>query len=64
MPLSHWASYCVMVAAVTNHDERYIMRRMPYARGLQYRTLYWLSVAKIEVEPIGAQQSSLQTIIR
>lgn len=52
-----------MVAEVSGHDAEYIMKRMPYARGLQFRTLWW-EKHKIECEQIGTGQSSLKTIIK
>lgn len=29
-----------MVSQITNHDTHFIRRKMPYARALQYRTIY------------------------
>jgi hypothetical protein len=50
-----------MVAATSNHDAEYIMRHMPYARGLQFRTLFWESKG-IELDS-GLESASLETII-
>jgi hypothetical protein len=52
-----------MVAEVSKHDAEFIMKQMPYARGLQFRTIWW-QLKKIECEHIGSEQSSLKTIIQ
>lgn len=45
-----------MVAEVSGHNAEFIMKKMPYARGLQFRTVWWqLFGARglgIETEPI------------
>ena len=56
---------------MSKHNEEYIRKMMPYARGLQFRTKYWETLhlrhphmAKIECEPIGSEQSSLKTVMQ
>lgn len=46
---------------MSKHDADYIMRKMPYARGLQFRTLYWQSKG-IEIDS-GLEKASLDMII-
>lgn len=48
-----------MVAETSNHDADFIMRRMPYARGLQFRTLWW-QVKGIELD--SGIEESLSTV--
>lgn len=50
-----------MVAEMSKHNADYIMREMPYARGLQFRSLYWKSKG-IELDS-GLEKASLDTII-
>lgn len=50
-----------MVAETSKHDADFIMRQMPYARGLQFRTLFWESKG-IELDS-GLEKASLETII-
>jgi hypothetical protein len=42
-----------MVAQMTNETATFIMRYMPYARGLQWRTEYWRS-KRMEVEFVNS----------
>lgn len=50
-----------MVAEMSKHNARYIMREMPYAQGLQFRTLYWKSKG-IEIDS-GEGTASLDMVI-
>lgn len=50
-----------MVAEMSKHDAEFIMRKMSYARGLQFRTCYWLAKG-IELES-GVESSPLNAII-
>lgn len=50
-----------MVAEMSKHDADYIMRQMPYARGLQFRTLYWTKQG-IELDS-GEGKASLDQVI-
>lgn len=50
-----------MVAEVSKHNADYIMRQMPYARSLQFRTLFWQSKG-IELDS-GSEKASLEMII-
>jgi hypothetical protein len=51
MPLSHWTVYCAMVAEMSGHDAHFIMTEMPYALGLQFRTL-WFQKKRIEFDSV------------
>lgn len=51
-----------MVAEMSKHDAGYIMRKMPYARGLQFRSLYWKKQG-IELADSGLEKASLNMII-
>jgi len=57
-----------MVAKVTGHDWDYILKKMPFARGLQARTMFWKmyggEIKGIEVEPINLVVSPLDTVIQ
>lgn len=45
-----------MVAEVSNHDATYIMRKMPYAVGLQFRSVYW-RIHGIKIKKPGLTES-------
>jgi hypothetical protein len=51
-----------MVCAVSNERSTFVLRHMPYARGLQWRDIYWQSKG-IETEPLSSEDSS-QTIMQ
>lgn len=57
-----------MVAKVTNHDWNHILKKMPFARGLQARTMFWKmyggEIKGIEVEPITVVISPLDRVIQ
>lgn len=52
-----------MVASVTNHDWDYIMRKLPYAKGLQARTI-WYEKNSIAWKSVGDNEDSLKKIIQ
>lgn len=51
-----------MVAEMSKHNSDYIMREMPYARGLQFRTLYWQAKG-LEIDFDLSTGASLDRII-
>jgi hypothetical protein len=54
-----------MVAQMTNHDADYIWRRVPFARGLQYQTAWYLLQKGIERIPVHGKvrPAGLDTVI-
>lgn len=56
-----WCYYCIRVAEMSNHDADFIMRKMPYARGLQFQGVYYRKHG-IEIDS-GMEKASLDMII-
>jgi hypothetical protein len=51
-----------MVGEVSGHNAQFIMREMPYARSLQFRTI-WYDTKGIAWKVIGDNEESLKKII-
>lgn len=47
---------------MSKHNAEFIMREMPFARGLQFRTLYWHNKG-IEIEESKDEESGLESVI-
>lgn len=52
-----------MVAEVSKHNADFIMRQMPYAQGLQFRTA-WYQLKGIKLRDPGDAQPTLQQVIQ